>query len=122
MLFRSKVSIPKMLEAAGVSFIRRVNPLDLASAIQAVQEAASVRGISAVIFESPCVALIKPETVHMVDPQACIGCSRCVRELGCPALTMENKKAKIEPDMCYGCTLCAQVCPVDAIRKEEKRA
>lgn len=38
----------------------------------------------------------------MVDPQACIGCSRCVRELGCPALTMENKKAKIEPDMCYG--------------------
>ncbi len=120
--FTQKVSIPKMLEAAGVSFIRRVNPLDLASAIQAVQEAASVRGVSAVIFESPCVALIKPETVHMVDPQACIGCSRCVRELGCPALTMENKKAKIEPDMCYGCTLCAQVCPVDAIRKEEKRA
>ncbi len=120
--FTQKVSIPKMLEAAGVSFIRRVNPLDLVSAIQAVQEAASVRGVSAVIFESPCVALIKPETVHMVDPQACIGCSRCVRELGCPALTMENKKAKIEPDMCYGCTLCAQVCPVDAIRKEEKRA
>lgn len=63
--FTQKVSIPKMLEAAGVSFIRRVNPLDLASAIQAVQEAASVRGVSAVIFESPCVALIKPETVHM---------------------------------------------------------
>ena len=65
--FTQKVSIPKMLEAAGVSFIRRVNPLDLVSAIQAVQEAASVRGVSAVIFESPCVALIKPETVHMVD-------------------------------------------------------
>ncbi|MDD3193243.1 MAG: indolepyruvate ferredoxin oxidoreductase subunit alpha [Oscillospiraceae bacterium] len=116
-----KVSIPKILEGIGVSFVRRVNPLDLQAAKEAVQQAAAVKGVSAVIFESPCVALIKPAEVHTVENTACVGCKKCIRELGCPALVLENGKAKIEPDMCYGCGLCAQVCPVSAIRKRGDR-
>lgn len=41
--FTQKISISKMLEAAGVPFVRRVNPLDLRTAIQT---SAGGRGIS----------------------------------------------------------------------------
>ena len=110
-----KVSIAKVLGTIGVKSVTRVNPLDLDAAVKAIREAAAVDGVSAVIFESPCIAVTKPLTLHTVDADRCIGCKKCIRELGCPAISMENGKAVIEPSMCYGCTICAQVCPAGAI-------
>lgn len=111
-----KVSIEKVLLAIGVKSVQRVDPLDLESAVAAVKQAAQVKGVSAVIFESPCIAVTKPQPGYAVDAQICIGCKKCIRELGCPALVMDGKKAAIEPAMCYGCSICAQVCPTGAIK------
>lgn len=115
-----KISIEGVLKALGVSFIEKANPLNLKEASEAVNRAAAVKGISAVIFESPCIAVIKPAPRLIVDTEQCIGCNHCIKEFGCPAIVSANKKAFIEPSMCYGCGICSQVCPVNAIHVTEK--
>ena len=111
-----KISIEKVLEALGVASIRTVNPLDLAAAKAAVKAAADEKGISAIIFRSPCIAIVKPAKPMVVDGDKCVGCKACVNKLGCPALVLDGKKVKVEPSLCTGCTLCSQVCPVGAIQ------
>lgn len=113
-----KISIEKVLRGCNVQFVKKANPLDQAAAVKAVQEAVAFKGVSAVIFEAPCIALVKPQKKQEVKA-GCIGCKRCIQEIGCPAIRMEGGRAKIDRDLCYGCTLCRQVCPVQAIGTEE---
>lgn len=111
-----KVSIPAILKAIGVKEIEVADPLQLDKAVEAVKKAAEYEGVSAVIFQSPCIAVTKPSAPpYAVDAEACIGCKKCIRELGCPALSMDGGKARVEPSLCFGCSVCAQVCPRDAI-------
>lgn len=111
-----KVSIPKILEAVGVKDIQRVNPFNLDEAVEAVKHAANVDGVSAIIYEAPCINICKPGPMQIVDEDKCTACGKCIRDLGCPAILKEpNGKAKIDPSLCYGCELCTQVCPFDAI-------
>jgi indolepyruvate ferredoxin oxidoreductase alpha subunit len=111
-----KISIPTVLKALGVGEVVTADPFKLDEAVAAVKKAADYPGVSAVVFESPCIAVRKPDPVLTVDETACIGCKKCIRELGCPAISMKDKKAEIEPSLCYGCALCAQVCPKNAIK------
>lgn len=114
-----KISIPKVLEAVGVKKVLTVNPLQLDQAIAAVREAMAEKGVSAVIFQSPCIAVVKPDRPVRVDTDKCVGCRKCIREIGCPALELDGKKVRVEPSACTGCGLCTQICPVSAIEKEE---
>ena len=116
-----KISIPAVLSAIGVKSIETADPLDLKTAVETVQRAMQIKGVSAVIFQSPCIAVTKPAPFYSVDTEKCIGCRKCITELGCPAVVFDDKKAAIEPALCYGCSLCAQVCPVGAIGKGEER-
>ena len=111
-----KISIEKVLEALGVASIRTVDPLDLNAAKAAVKAAADEKGISAIVFRSPCIAIVKPNKPMVVDTEKCVGCKACISKLGCPALVLDGKKVKVEPSLCTGCTLCSQVCPVGAIK------
>jgi len=110
-----KISIDNLLKAIGLTYVAKVNPLELDKAVEAVTEAAAVKGVSAVIFEAPCIAVAKPLPPLLVDEEKCTGCKQCIRELGCPALVPDGKKVQIEPALCYGCSLCAQVCTFKAI-------
>ncbi|MCI9273605.1 MAG: indolepyruvate ferredoxin oxidoreductase subunit alpha [Clostridiales bacterium] len=110
-----KIDIEGLLRAIGVQCVVKANPLELQEAKDAVLKAVAHKGVSAVIFEAPCIAVTKPAPLLQVDKDKCTGCKRCIRELGCPALAVEGGKAFIEPSLCYGCTFCAQVCPFDAI-------
>lgn len=112
-----KVSIRKVLEAVGVGHIQEVNPLDLDAAVAAVRTAAAYPGVSAILFQSPCIAVVRPKAPLTVDREACTGCRRCVRELGCPAIVSDGRGVRIEPSLCTGCTLCAQVCGFGAIKE-----
>lgn len=112
-----KVDIERVLRGMGVQKIVTVNPLELNKAVETVKECAELPGVKAIIFQSPCVAITKPEgylTVH----ENCIQCKKCIREIGCPALVLEEGKTAIDPMLCTGCGLCSQICPVDAIGGE----
>ena len=111
-----KVSIEKVLEAVGVTEVRTVNPLELNKAVETVKELADKKGVKAIIFKSPCIALFKPEKSCTIDADKCINCKKCINELGCPAITVNEGKVVIEPSLCTGCGLCTQVCPTHAIK------
>ena len=112
-----KVSIERVLRAIGLEFVETVDPLDHQKAVETVKKAAVEKGVKAIIFRSPCVALTKPKGRSAVDSDRCIACGKCIRELGCPALIrdQDGKKAKIDTSLCTGCTLCEQICPAGAI-------
>jgi indolepyruvate ferredoxin oxidoreductase alpha subunit len=110
-----KINIAKVLEALGVKSIQKANPLHLKESIDAVLTASAFKGISAVIFESPCIAIIKPNNAFEIDIQKCTKCKRCIKEIGCPAIVLDDNNIKIEKSICFGCSLCSQVCPFDAI-------
>jgi indolepyruvate ferredoxin oxidoreductase alpha subunit len=110
-----KISIPEVLKSLGVKKILTTDPFNLTQAIKAVKEAALIKGVSAVIFKSPCIAVTKPSTKYVVDNEKCIGCKRCIKELGCPAIVKTDEKVAVNSALCFGCGLCAQVCPVQAL-------
>jgi indolepyruvate ferredoxin oxidoreductase alpha subunit len=115
----NKVSIENVLRGIGLTCVQRVNPLDLDRAIGAVKQAVEFKGVSAVIFESPCVNTFRRSKVDFVDSALCTGCRHCINELGCPALTTREGTVTIDTSLCYGCDLCVQICPSGAIREGE---
>ena len=112
--FVDKVSIQKVLEGIGVKKIVTVDPLDLEASVAAVKECADIRGVKAIIFKSPCIAITKPSG-KMEISEKCIQCKKCIREIGCPAIILKDGKVAIDESLCTGCGLCAQICPVGAI-------
>lgn len=122
-----KISIPKILEAIGVSPVIHVDPFNQKEAVEAVKKASDAPGVSAVIFKSPCISIAGKlgynfPPANKVDETKCIACKKCINELGCPALVLsentnaKNKNfAKIDASLCTGCGLCSTVCPVEAI-------
>lgn len=110
-----KISIEKILTAVGVKKVVTVDPLDLDASVAAVKECAAIKGVKAIIFKSPCVAITKPDKKLRVNSDKCIGCLRCIKEIGCPALSVNDDRAVIDENLCTGCGLCAKLCPVCAI-------
>ena len=84
-------------------------------AVRAVQECAEEKGVRAIIFRSPCVAITKPQGKCAVDTAKCVNCKKCIREIGCPALITEDGRVTIDRNLCTGCGLCSYICPVHAI-------
>ncbi len=114
-----KISIEAILRAVGIKYVTTINPFELGNAVAAVKNAASKPGVKAVIFKSPCIALIKSAPKLAIDRETCIGCKRCIKELGCPAIIKDENKVKIDRNLCYGCGICTGLCPVNAIAVEE---
>ena len=110
-----KISIEKILNAVGVKKVVTVDPLDLDAAVASVKECAEIKGVKAIIFKSPCVAVTKPTGKMTVDCEKCVGCLRCIKEIGCPALSVNGGKAVIDENLCTGCGLCSQLCSAGAI-------
>ncbi|MBQ4347176.1 MAG: indolepyruvate ferredoxin oxidoreductase subunit alpha [Firmicutes bacterium] len=118
-LLGQKLVIEDALRGLGVQTIIKCDPLDAKAAEKAVLEAADAKGVRAIIFESPCAVLLKPERIFKVDDERCVGCKKCINELGCPALIWKDGKAQTDKKLCTGCGLCASVCPTNAIGGEK---
>lgn len=110
-----KVSIPKILEGIGVKDIQIADPLKLEEAVKAAKHASQVKGVSAVIYKSPCIAVVKGGKPLKIIKDKCSGCKKCIRELGCPALIKDGEKVSIDASLCTGCGLCSKVCPFSAV-------
>ena len=111
------ISIEKVLKAIGVKKVVTVDPLKTDEAVAAVKSCAKAKGVKAIIFKSPCIAITKA-TEKMINNGKCIGCRKCATEVGCPAISFSKNKITIDGTMCTGCGLCAGVCPAGALEKE----
>ena len=114
----AKISIEGILKGIGLEYVKTVNPLDHKASVQAVQEAAALPGVKAIIFKSPCIAIVKSDKCLSVNQEKCINCRKCIREIGCPALVIRDDKVIIDDSLCTGCGLCSQICPMAAIGGE----
>lgn len=109
-----KIDIENLLKALNVGFVKKVNPFDQKTAIETVKQATEHKGISAIIFEAPCIALFRPEKTYRTEN--CKKCGKCIKEIGCPAMSYDQDGAVvIESSLCYGCGLCTTVCPFEVI-------
>ncbi len=122
---REPLGIEAILNACNFKHVYHADPLDKDASIVAVKAAVEYEGPSAVIFESPCIQLIKPGAPVLVNPDVCTGCKKCITEIGCPAIGFDPNapgarsgdrgQAFVDPALCNGCGLCLQVCPFKAI-------
>lgn len=118
-----KVDYETMCRAAGVEWVRKIDPYEVGRLYQTLREAIVHKGVAVVIASRPCV--LDPVKIKgtplTIAKDGCIACQSCMN-LGCPSLTwtdeMHEGRHKIEIDeaSCIGCTLCAQVCPTDCIQ------
>lgn len=112
------IDIAAVLKGCGVPSVAEVDPFDQEAAIAAVKAAAEEKGVRAIIFRSPCIALGRNEKSLTVDSEKCVGCFKCIKELGCPALSKNGEKAVIDPKLCTACGLCAGICPKNCMEEE----
>ncbi|MDR0347306.1 MAG: indolepyruvate ferredoxin oxidoreductase subunit alpha [Coriobacteriales bacterium] len=108
--------IPDILRALGVKQVAEVNPFELSKAIEAVRTAVDFDGVSAIVFNAPCVTVAPPGPQPTIDDERCTNCKSCIRSIGCPALVVRGGQVVIDATLCYGCGLCVDLCPVKAIQ------
>lgn len=112
-----KIDIEKVLHGIGIEEVVTVNPLELETAIQTVKDISEKKGVKAVIFKSPCIALLKSKErkTLRIDSEKCVHCQECIKEIGCPALVLRGDIVSIDESLCTGCGLCTKVCSIHAI-------
>ena len=69
------------------------------------------------IYDKTCSAKVCRALISFsIDPEACIGCTRCARNCPVNAISGAPREAHvIDPEICIRCGICEQVCPVDAV-------
>lgn len=119
------VSIEEVCKAAGVKFVKTIDPYDIRNAQKVITEALNHDGPAVVVARRLCALEAVREKqlgtkTYEVLEDKCNGCKVCLR-LGCPAIAFdfEKKKARIIVEhpylSCVGCDVCAQICPMRAM-------
>ncbi len=111
----AKINIEQILRGIGLTTVETIDPLDLNGSVELIKRVADEPGVKAVIFKSPCVAIVPPNKALHIDQEKCIKCKKCIREIGCPGIVINDGRVEIDTSLCTGCMLCSLVCPVGAI-------
>ncbi len=115
-----EINIEEIVKAAGVKFLRTINPLNIKKSKETFKEALDFNGVSVVISKYPCMLIKRGRKTNVqleVKQDKCDGCAVCLEELSCTAIyTDENGSVRIDPQLCNKCNVCVQVCPEKAIK------
>ena len=115
-----KIDPVSVLNGIGVRTVETVDPLDFDKAVDTVKRISVLPGVKAIVFRSPCIAIVKSSKVCMIEETRCLKCGKCIRETGCPALYKKDSAVLIDTSLCTGCGLCSKVCPADCIARIER--
>lgn len=125
-----RISIPDLVRACGVTFVREADPYQLQDFIELLKEAgaharAADGGVAVVISKRPCLMDRSqprpPKKLTITVTEKCKGCDFCVKQFECPAIQPRGEKepVAIDPTLCSGCGVCIDVCPHGALRAED---
>ncbi|MCG6533689.1 MAG: indolepyruvate ferredoxin oxidoreductase subunit alpha, partial [Syntrophales bacterium LBB04] len=136
------VSIPDIVTASGVRFLRQCDPYDVPAFSSLLEEAdrycrSEAGGVAVILSKRSCPMdkrAAKPERLYTMDvDQQCDGCKICLKQFECPALEWVDAakdgtvargakgRMKIDRALCVDCGACRHVCPKGAITVKEER-
>ncbi len=113
-----EISIEEIVKAAGVKFLRTINPLNVKKSQETFKDAIKFNGVSVVISRYPCMLIKRKKSgvVMGVKQDKCDGCAVCLEQLACTAIYKDKDgSVQIDPQLCNNCNVCVQVCPEKAI-------
>ncbi len=115
------VSIPDMVRACGVNFVKETDPYSQEMFQEILRNAydhsqSDEGGVAVIIADRPCV-LYDPSPVHenpmpVVVTEECDGCRYCVEVFECPALVLRPDRTRVDIDykICIDCGQCIDSC------------
>lgn len=117
----ARVSIPTLVQACGVKFLRTSDPYKQNEFRAIIKEAsdfalADEGGVAVVIARRPCVlfdrSLIDAHPIKVEVTDKCDGCKYCLVAFECPALVMNPATNRVEIDrrICVDCGQCIDAC------------
>ncbi len=119
-----EISIESMVKAAGVGFIKTINPLNLKNSEHVFKQALQYPGVAVVISKYPCMLIKsrgKKKNFIVEVNEDCNNCMVCLEDLSCPAIyQIEDGSISIDTQLCRNCSMCIQACPEKAIGVQKK--
>ena len=115
------VSIPNLVRACGVNFVKETDPYDQETFRETLRQAhdhtqTPEGSVAVIIANRPCV-LYDPSPVHehplpVVITQECDGCRYCLEAFECPALVLRPDQSRVDIDskICIDCGQCIDAC------------
>lgn len=124
------VSIPELVRACGVGFLKECDPYEVMGFMEVLKEAdrycrSETGGPAVVIAQRACMLdreARKSQAVYEMCVTDCVGCRHCLDNFECPALTLDEATDQVSIDRlrCVGCGVCVHVCPAGAITAKPK--
>jgi NADH-quinone oxidoreductase subunit F/NADP-reducing hydrogenase subunit HndC len=105
-------TLGKYVQAGSLCGLGKGSPNPVLSSIEHFRDEYEAHINDKICSAKVCRALIE----YKVNPDTCIGCTRCARN--CPVNAISGKPKEnhvIDPDVCIRCGICEQVCPTNAI-------
>jgi indolepyruvate ferredoxin oxidoreductase alpha subunit len=113
------VDIARVVPALGIDQFFIMDPYDLTSSVQTLQQAISLPGVKVVLSRRECTIQTnrrgERQSAVVVDLEKCAVCKLCINVTGCPALSIEDGTFMINEALCNGCGLCLATCNLDAL-------
>jgi len=117
-----EVDLARIIPALGVKNFFEMDPFDLPTASDTVQNALRLPGVKVILSRGECAIQSMrrdgPAARIQVIEEKCNLCGLCVLRTGCPALIQGTDRLDIDEALCTGCGLCVQICNRDALARE----
>jgi indolepyruvate ferredoxin oxidoreductase alpha subunit len=115
-----EISIEEIVKAAGVDFMKTINPMNLKSSEKSFKEAIQYPGVAVLVSKYPCMLIRsrgRKKNFMVEITEDCDKCMVCLEDLSCPAIYLEEDgSTSIDNQLCQNCSICIQACPEKAIK------